>query len=237
MIALVLAAGSGTRLRPLTDDRPKALVAVGGRTILARLVEACAEAGMDRAVIVTGYRADAIDAVRGALALPAETVFNPEFDTRGNAWSVWHARQAVRGEDFVKLDGDILIDPAILRDVMAAPGSALALDDRAELDAEAMKAIVDGDQVAALGKDLPIARASGESIGVEKIAAADADRVFEAIHELVVDRGRPGAYYEDAYDVLVKQGWPLSVVRTAGRRWTEIDDAADLARAERQLRP
>ena len=237
-VAVVLAAGMGTRLMPLTADRPKALVEVAGRSLLSRLIEACAQAGMTEALIVTGYKREAIDALAeaGAFALPATTIFNDAYDTRGNAWSLYCAKGAVGARDFVKLDGDVLLDSAILTDLLAHPcGNAIVLDDRAALDDEAMKATVTDGQVTAMGKWLSVDDAAGESIGVEKIAAADADALFSAIERVVVERGDAQAYYEDVYHQLVSTGWSLGAIGIGDRRWTEIDDADDLARARSLL--
>jgi choline kinase len=217
---------------PLTADRPKALVEVGGRSLLARMVEACAAAGMTEVIIVTGYKHAAIDAALPGLALPAVTVFNDAFDTRGNAWSLYVARDAIGGRDFVKLDGDVLLDTEILSTLLANPAaSAIVLDDRAALDDEAMKARVSNGRVEALGKWLSIDESAGESIGIEKIAAADAPALFAAIEAVVADA--PMAYYEDVYHWLVERGWNLGAAGVGAHRWTEIDDRDDLARAER----
>ena len=85
--ALILAAGFGSRLMPLTAQRPKALVEVAGRPLLARLVEDCAAAGCDDVVIVTGFKHEVVDGwlVDEDLPLPARTVFNEAFDRYGNA--------------------------------------------------------------------------------------------------------------------------------------------------------
>ena len=60
MIAIILAAGMATRLRPLTNDRPKCLLQVGSRCLLQRLVDGIKSAGLNEVVVVTGYRAEMI---------------------------------------------------------------------------------------------------------------------------------------------------------------------------------
>jgi choline kinase len=235
--AVILAAGMGSRLMPLTADRPKALVEVGGKTLLERVLDACAAAGLDEAIVVTGYCHHAVEAWLEARSLPARVTLlhNPEYATRGNAWSLYLARDALAGRSFVKLDGDLLLEHGLIAGLLAAPWrSAIALDGRADVDAEAMKAAVDErGRVTALGKWLALDQSAGESIGIEKIDARDGAAVFDAL--LATVGADESAYYEDAYHRLLGQGFELGAFDIGALRWTEIDDARDFGRAERLL--
>ena len=232
---MILAAGIGSRLMPLTADRPKALVSVAGRPLLLRLLEACASAGADEAVVVTGYLAKKLDSWidTASLPLPVRTVYNPEHATINNAHSLWVARHALAGDDFIKLDGDLLISPGLLTRLIEAPSSTAAIVDmRGVLDPEAMKARLDPNgTIRAFGKWLPIAEASAESIGVERIGIANAPRLFDAIERIVHQEGNHSAYYEDVYHQLIQSDWQMGSVDTGGLPWTEIDNVADLERA------
>jgi choline kinase len=236
MRALILAAGVGRRLMPLTADRPKALVEVAGVPLIERILKACADAGASEAVIVTGYLRERLERWLevSELPLPVRTVWNAEHATINNAHSLFVARELLDGDDFIKLDGDLLLSPALLvRLIRATSRTAALVDAKAHLDPEAMKAVLRADgSIAAFGKWLSVAEASGESIGVERIANEDAPALFEAIDEVVHREGNHAAYYEDVYHRLIARGgWRMDALDTAGLPWTEIDDAVDLTRA------
>ncbi|MBI3201249.1 MAG: phosphocholine cytidylyltransferase family protein [Myxococcales bacterium] len=228
--AVLLVAGIGSRLRPLTDDRPKALVDIGGETILGRAVRLLAEHGVERLVLATGYREDA---VQSALAsCPLEVVYcrNDRFDSTQNAVSLALCRDAVVGRAFFKLDGDVVFRPEVLARIDACDAPlAVAVDGTRRTDAEAMKfRRGQGDRIEAFGKGLALDQAAGESIGIERISAEASLPLFEAL-------ARPESaslYYEDVYSQLIGAGQLSALaVEVGDLPWTEVDDPSDLARA------
>jgi choline kinase len=230
--AVILAAGIGSRLRPLTDDKPKALVEVSGRTILGRAVDALFAYGIERLVVATGYREDAI---RSALAgAPVEVIYrmNPRYETTQNSVSLALCRDALEGLAFFKLDGDVLFEPAVLDRLDAGSGTlSVAVDRGVALDPEAMKVqVVEDERIVAFGKGIPVEKAAGESIGIERIAAAASAAVFDAL-EAAINNGETGLYYEDVYSRLIGHGVAASLVDVSDQRWCEVDSSEDLERA------
>ena len=131
LTAVILAAGTGSRLRPLTETTPKCLLDVGGKTILARQLERVAEAGIPRAVIVTGYLAEQVEAHITAVpqAVQVTTEHNPEFATSGNCMSVLAARERITTRGIVLCDGDVVLTgDAMARLASDAAPAALLLD-------------------------------------------------------------------------------------------------------------
>lgn len=230
--AIILAAGSGTRLRPLTLTTPKCLIDVGGKTILARQLERLAAAGIRRAVVVTGYLADE---VRGHLArhppagVEVRLAPNPDFATTGNCMSVLAARAQVDAGGIVLCDGDVVLTGDALSRLSAeASPSALLLDTETQLAEEEMKAELDSrGNVRRLSKQLDPSTAAGESIGIQKISGP-ALGIFWATLEAMQEAGDTQGYYEDAFQRMMQAGVTFRTVPIGHHEWTEIDDLADL---------
>lgn len=230
--AVILAAGVGERLRPLTEDRPKALVEVAGRTIIDRCIDSLVAYGVRRVIVATGYREDAL---RNALAgAPCEVEFcpNPDFATTQNMVSLALCADAVGDSGFFKLDGDVIFPADVLArlDASEAP-LAVAVDSGRELDEEAMKVSLESGRIARLGKGLSVDEAFAETAGIERVAAAMVRPLFEGC-ATARREGRTDVYYEAIYEELLGPRVWAEAVDIRGLPWTEVDDRADLAVAE-----
>jgi choline kinase len=239
--AVILAAGQGTRLAPITDDVPKCLVPVGGVTILDRAIARLEEAGFERVVVVVGHLAhrvaDHLGRARSELARRAVLVHNHRFADLGNFYSLLVAREVLGGGGFVKIDGDLVFAAGVLRALMAAPGPAvLAVDRSPGLGAEQMKTRERDGRVVALSKRIDPAEAAGESIGIERIDAEAAPRVFAELAAMCTP-AEGHEYYERAYERLMQQGMRFGAADVTAHAWAEIDDHRDLAEAERLAAP
>jgi len=146
MQTVVLAAGAGTRMRPLTDRRPKPTVPVADRTLVEHVVDGARAAGASRVVVVVGYAADA---VREALA-DRDVEFAVQERQQGTADAVRAARSALDDAPFAVLNGDVLYDRASLSDLYdAGPAvGAYRVDDPKnygvlELDDDQVRGVVE----------------------------------------------------------------------------------------------
>ncbi len=231
LTGIILAAGLGTRLRPLTDQCPKCLLEVGGQSLLTRQLHQLSRAGITRAVVVTGYLAEQVEAALQAVPPPLSVRLmpNPEYARTGNCMSVLAARPAVETSGIVLCDGDLLLrGDALTRLATESASAALLLDTGTALGEEAMKATLDPKgNVRRLSKQLLPAECAGESIGLQKVSGP-ALPIFWATLDAMREAGDTQGYYEDAFQRMIQAGVTFRTVPIGHQEWTEIDDLADL---------
>ena len=235
MKAVILSAGQGKRLLPLTEARPKCLLPIAGRTILEWQVRGLAANGIGDIVVVTGFEAGAVDHAIQRMHVPGAQVrslFNPFYAVADNVGSCYVARPEMAG-DTVLLNGDTLFEPEVLAQALAQARRPITvtIDRKARYDADDMKVRVDGDRLTAIGKRLPLGEVDAESIGMLVFRAAGAAR-FQAGLEAVMRR-EDGLtrWYLSVVNDLAHEG----IVGTAsieGLEWGEVDFPVDVARAE-----
>ena len=238
MRAVVLAAGEGTRLRPLTSDRPKCLVELAGRPLLHWQLDALAAAGVEDITIVTGYRDDQITA-------GTRRVHNPRFDETNMVASLMCARDAFDGSDDVLVAySDIVYEPRLVRAVAADTAPVSVVIDRAwralwELrmadplgDAETLR-LGESGQILELGRRAQrYDDIEGQYIGLTRVAANAAPewpRRFDALDPNGSYEGRdPDHMFMTAFlQLMIDDGERVQSVMVDGG-WLEVDTCDDL---------
>lgn len=241
MKAVILAAGSATRLRPLTATIPKCLLPVADVPILRRVLGQLQDLAVDGAVIVTGYLEDQIrDAVATwRLPISVELISNREYASTNNGYSTLLARPAVDGSDFILLDADIVCDRDVIGAVLASEhADCLALRPSKTLGTEEMKVVLDETgRVRMCSKEADPRTAAGESIGINRFSAGASSRFFAALEDRVVQRGLVNEWNDSAVQQMIdEQGYELWPVDVGAWFCAEIDTPADLADVDRRIR-
>lgn len=235
MIAVILAAGMASRLRPLTDHSPKCLLKVGGgRSLLQRTVDALLDAGMTELVVVTGYRGEMIEdfLARQYPSLAVHLIDNPDYQTTNNIYSLYLAKPCVEGREFTLLDSDILFDPAILPLVMQPSGSTIAVN-RHELGEEEMKVVTDAEgHIVEISKTCDPSLAAGESVGIEKISATYSRALFAELDDMMCDEALRNTFYELAFQRLIAKGHSFRIIDTTAVFSMELDTVDDFTHAQ-----
>ena len=228
MKAVILAAGKGTRLGSMTAGKPKCLVEIRGRPILDYQLDALHAAGVDDITVVAGYLAEQVAAhAQGRYRV----LHNDRYDTSNSIYSLWVARAEAAGKDFVLLNGDVVAEPELLRELVHCPAPCAALVDeqKARLDGE-MNVEIDDNRITAFSKQVSAAEASAESAQITRFGARESTLLFNRI-EALVERGEIQHFPAQAYDA-VFAGSEMIPVYTRGRWHFEIDTPEDHERCE-----
>jgi choline kinase len=233
---VVLAAGPGRRLHPLTEALPKTLLTLDdGRTILDVALANLSSVGVRDVVVVTGFAAQRVEEQAADLeqrhGVRLELVRNDRAEEWNNAYSLWLAREAF-GEGVLLVNGDTVHPRSVEETLLAAAGPdlLLAVDRAKELSDEEMKVLLAEDgAVQRISKQIDPADAAGEYIGLAWIGPAAAAPLADALE--ATWRRDPSLYYEDGFQELADRGTRIDTAAIGAVEWVEVDDHADLARA------
>lgn len=238
MKALILSAGQGSRLLPLTADKPKCLLPIGPYNLIEWQLRELVASGIDEIVVVVGYGADQVEQTLDQWRRPGveiRTVFNPFFNVADNLASCWLARHEM-DQDFLVLNGDTLFEAAILRKVLASPEApiTITIDRKRIYDADDMKVNVDGDRLVSVGKTLPAAETNGESIGMLLFRGTGPKLFADTLDQFMHTPEGLKIWYLRVIDRLAKTG-AVAATSIEGKSWGEVDFLEDLERARQMV--
>lgn len=250
--ALLLAAGTGSRLQPLTDDLPKCLTEINGTTILERLVLGLQAWEFERLVVVVGHMdgclRDYLDNLVSGLdgltrGLTIEYVSSAKYRTTNNIYSLWAARHAIQ-EPFLLLECDLIFDDALLGKMLEPDriavsrilpwmnGTTVSLDHSQRV----MRFHMSGDR---LPETKPLRRTDSQKVGTHKTVnmysfSQPSWRRITRRLEKFISAGRVNGYYEAVFAEMVAEGdLSFEAVFFDNECWYEIDTLDDLREAER----
>ena len=230
--AVILSAGKGSRLLPLTADRPKCLIELSGRSLLDWQLDALEQVGIAEIVVVTGFRDELVDAV-AACRRGVRTLFNPFYHVADNLGSVWMAR-AEFDSDLLLLNGDTLVSPALLARVLGAETGPIAVtvDEKEAYDADDMKVLRDGDRLLRIGKALEAGAYNAESIGLLAFRGEGPRQFAGQVDRMMRQPDGTRRWYLRAIDALAQAGADVRTVSIRGEEWQEVDFPEDVEAAK-----
>ena len=231
--ALLLAAGTGTRLQPLTLDAPKCLTEVGGVPILERLVNNLRAQGFERLIVVIGHCGDRIREFlqQHTDDMRVDYVINPDYRTTNNIYSLWLARQQIR-EPFLLVESDLVFETWMLDDMLQPDKMAISR----------ILPWMNGTTIElGLERRVTAFRMGGEicddarqykTVNLYSLSLNSWSKIEERLSRHV-SGGRLGEYYEAVFAEMVADGTlSFDAVFFDADRWYEIDTRADLRGAE-----
>ena len=239
MKAVILAAGQGTRLSPLTNRVPKCLVRLHGKPIMQRQLESLDKAGFEQCVVVVGYRGDQVEYQFGPNFRNVEItyVYNERFQETNNLYSLWLARDYL-DDDILLLECDLVFEDGLLKDLAQVTYPDVAVVDW-------FRPTMDGTVILAregLAESILLKSQQAEqfdysyalkTVNIYSLSRDTMVRRFLPALDRYVDTGVTDVFYEAILAELVSQGkLNMAVHLTGDRKWTEIDTVDDLREAE-----
>ncbi len=240
MKVIILAAGQGKRLLPMTADKPKSLLDIDGQTMIAWQVQELMKSGVKEILVVTGFHADTADLEIERLRrrypdCKFTSHFNAEFETADNLVSCWSVR-AEMDQDFVLINGDTLFETDVFKRLIQGPDApvTVTIDHKEHYDEDDMKVRLDGGRLIEIGKTIPMDDVDGESIGMLLFRGQGPQLFADALDQAKQNPKPHHRWYLSVIDDLAK----TKVVQTRaiqGLSWCEVDYPLDLKWARQMV--
>ena len=242
MIGVILSAGMGARLMPLTKDIPKPLLVINEKTLLERMMENCINANINDFILIVGHNKqkayEIAPELEEKLGISIKIIDNDKYDVTNTSVSTYLASSFIEKEsldDFILINGDNVVNPEIITKIASTDNTSLVVDNFKNLNEESFKVKIENVEygenksiangaISEIGKDIDIESSFGEFIGVSKVIKKDVARFNELLIEFINEDKQN--YYDFVYKPLSNE-ITIDYVLTNGLKWTEIDDHAD----------
>ena len=223
MNAIILAAGMGTRLRPLTNEIPKCMVTVCGVPMVERQIMFLHEIGVKDITLVSGYKAAALDYLKEKYSV--DIVYNDRFETCNNIWSMYLVRDRLK--DTYVLEGDVFLNRNYLKPSMDHSAYFSVKKDHYERE---WGLLVDSDN-----RLLDIVPGDGQGYimsGISYWTASDSAKIVKALEDRIAAGGYDDLFWDNIVLDIYKN-LSVSVIETSDIY--EIDTVAELHAVEKEI--
>ena len=231
--ALLLAAGTGSRLYPLTQSSPKCLTLVNDKSILERLLNNLKNQGFKRLVIVTGHEKDCIMDYLGEKSgdITIEYIHSPLYKSTNNIYSLWMARNVIN-EPFVLFESDLVMNSTLLDDMVYPDRMAVAL----------MQPWLNGTTVSVNKANMVTKFQKGttdsysdiryKTVNIYSFSLLSWQAIVKRLNQYITE-GSVNCYYETVFaEMIENKSLAFESVSFDHKLWYEIDTLKDLAKAE-----
>ncbi len=237
MRLFILAAGTGSRLMPLTKNTPKSLLDLGdGTTLLERQLNNAIDSGIiDDIIILTGYRKEQIEAkiLEYKDKVKIKTIYNPFYENSNNLFSLYFAFNLMLRKDFMITNGDNVYVKGTYKkidDLIQDEGITITIDYKDQYDEDDMKVTFLEDKlVKKVHKEIPLDKTDAESVGLAIVKGKRSRKLFQRkVVQMIKDEANINKYWLVIFNELVKEGIPVNTVEIAESDWREMDFHPDL---------
>lgn len=230
MKALILAAGLGSRLAPLTNDCPKSMVPVNGKPILVKQIENLIDNGIEDITIITGYKSHVIEKLIESKYPTIKLIHSEDYNNTNNMYSAYLAKNIIGENDFLMMNADVFYDSSVLKSLLEFDFPNAVVTDIGNYNEESMKVIEDAGKLIEISKQISKEDALGSSIDVYKFSKDAGNKFFDICRRYIDEKHEYKLWSEialnDCFKEIEFRACPLN------GRWLEIDNLEDLKAAE-----
>jgi choline kinase len=230
MKAIILAAGVGNRLLPYTNSLPKCLLEIKGHSILEYQINALKKNGIKDIGIVVGHCGDRI---RESLRDSVTFIENKDYATTNSSYSLWLAKDFIRA-GFIYINSDLLFHEGMLKSLLDSPyENAIIVDKKSKDKSDMFKAVMNGEQILFMDKNIDPNVSSAEVVGPVKFSKDGAEKIIEDL-DCMIQNNKKNDWCYKIFSDFAKNN-PFFGIKNSGYFWTEIDTPEDLKRAESNI--
>lgn len=231
MRALILAAGLGTRLAPLTDNCPKSLVEVNGQPIIMKQISNLHENGITDITVISGYKADVLEDRVKKEYPDIKIICSVDYATTNNMYSAYMAKDVMNGEEFLMMNADVFFDASVITELLKFEAPNAIVTDIGTYIEESMKVVEKEGRLVAISKTIAQEEALGVSIDVYKFSIEAAKAFFGKCCEYIEEKKELKMWSEVALNDILQE-IEFNACPLVGR-WLEIDNHDDLSAARK----
>ena len=231
--AVIMAAGLGSRFGKMTETMPKGFIEVGGMPMVIRSIETLLSCGIQRIIIGTGYHKETYEALQAQYP-QIECVFSPRYAETNSMYTLYNCREAIGNDDFLLLESDIIFSRNAITHLLEDTHPDIMLITPVTKFQD--QYYVEYDETGTLTRcstNKDEIDAKGELVGIHKLSSAFYHRMCEEYERIVADKPKLG--YEYQLLDMSQHTMPVYVLNAKDVAWYEIDDADDLAFAEKNI--
>ncbi len=232
MKAIILAAGYGSRLRPITDNLPKCMVEVNNVKIIEKQLSNLIRNGIELKdiIVVTGYKSDKLKNYINEIYKGVNIVENKVYESTNNMYSLYLTKEYVKDDNFILMNADVYYEEAIIKELLENDFENLIVCDDGIYIEESMKIVKNGNVITNISKAITKEDAYGVSIDVYKLSKQSGKKLFSIIDKIINVDKNLNSWTEVALDMLLKEEEFHSL--DIKYNWVEIDNHEDLKHAE-----
>jgi len=232
---IILAAGVGSRLFPLTKNKPKSLIDLGdGTTLLERQIQNAIHCDIiDNIYIVTGYRSKQIEdkIIEFKDKINIQVIFNPFYESSNNLFSLWCAHFVMEERDFLISNGDNIYQDNVYNNIhhLSSNTISITIDYKEKYDEDDMKVILEDGTVKQVSKMIEMDKVDAESVGLAIIKGKQNRKIFKnKLASLVRDITNKDKFWLEIFNALAHDNQTIGTYTIDPKDWGEIDFHPDI---------